>query len=325
MTKADIAADQQQVSGDKRTLAKAAVNKYINSGRASRENPIFSGNQDAAGAKNEYNESPKATHTAVDKLHTAENQLNAQEAQLTTSSQAQTQVNAEQAAVAAERSRPSTSQKAHWRRAGSDRPVVQQQQQQRSGGRRARPRAEAGRRSGGRSGRTGSRRRGRRLAAGQRRYHRLLGAPGGAGAVQAAESQLGVPYSVGRRDPPARQSGFDCSGLTAWSWGQVGVGLPPLGRPDGRLGAGAPQRPAAGRPPLLRPRWLDHVAMYVSPRHDDRGALHGCRRRLTGLAWVTASSAPAGHSQADLRSAPRPSLRSSVLHRPPATSAPPRP
>jgi cell wall-associated NlpC family hydrolase len=47
---------------------------------------------------------------------------------------------------------------------------------------------------------------------------------GGAGAaVQAAYSVLGVPYQWGGASP---QSGFDCSGLTMWSWAHGGVSLP---------------------------------------------------------------------------------------------------
>jgi cell wall-associated NlpC family hydrolase len=47
---------------------------------------------------------------------------------------------------------------------------------------------------------------------------------GGAGvAVQAAFSVIGVPYKWGGSNP---QEGFDCSGLTMWSWAQAGVSLP---------------------------------------------------------------------------------------------------
>jgi peptidoglycan DL-endopeptidase CwlO len=50
------------------------------------------------------------------------------------------------------------------------------------------------------------------------------GGGGGAGeaAVQAAESQLGVPYVWGGATPGV---GFDCSGLTMWAWSQAGVSL----------------------------------------------------------------------------------------------------
>ena len=46
---------------------------------------------------------------------------------------------------------------------------------------------------------------------------------GAATAVAAARSVLGVPYRYGGSDP---QHGFDCSGLTMWSWAHAGVYLP---------------------------------------------------------------------------------------------------
>ncbi len=50
----------------------------------------------------------------------------------------------------------------------------------------------------------------------------VVGGGAGAVAVRAAESQLGVPYVWGGATPGV---GFDCSGLTMWSWGQAGVSL----------------------------------------------------------------------------------------------------
>ncbi len=44
-----------------------------------------------------------------------------------------------------------------------------------------------------------------------------------AGAVAAAYSQLGVPYVFAASSPGVA---FDCSGLTKWAWGTVGVSLP---------------------------------------------------------------------------------------------------
>ncbi|MFN2590080.1 MAG: NlpC/P60 family protein [Actinomycetota bacterium] len=46
---------------------------------------------------------------------------------------------------------------------------------------------------------------------------------GAAAAVEAAYSVLGVPYQWGGSSP---ESGFDCSGLTMWSWAHGGVSLP---------------------------------------------------------------------------------------------------
>ena len=45
----------------------------------------------------------------------------------------------------------------------------------------------------------------------------------GMAAVQAAVSQLGVPYVWGGEQPGV---GFDCSGLVQWAWGQAGVSIP---------------------------------------------------------------------------------------------------
>jgi cell wall-associated NlpC family hydrolase len=42
-------------------------------------------------------------------------------------------------------------------------------------------------------------------------------------AVNAALSQLGVPYVFGGASP---SQGFDCSGLTQWAWGQAGISIP---------------------------------------------------------------------------------------------------
>jgi cell wall-associated NlpC family hydrolase len=48
--------------------------------------------------------------------------------------------------------------------------------------------------------------------------------PGAAGAVAAAMSQIGAPYRWAGMSP---ETGFDCSGLTAWAWARAGrPGLP---------------------------------------------------------------------------------------------------
>ena len=49
------------------------------------------------------------------------------------------------------------------------------------------------------------------------------GSSGGTTAVQAAVSQLGVPYVFGGEQAGV---GFDCSGLVQWAWAQAGVSIP---------------------------------------------------------------------------------------------------
>lgn len=46
-------------------------------------------------------------------------------------------------------------------------------------------------------------------------------------AVQAALSQLGVPYKFATAQPGVS---FDCSGLTSWAWAQAGVSMPHVSR-----------------------------------------------------------------------------------------------
>jgi cell wall-associated NlpC family hydrolase len=49
------------------------------------------------------------------------------------------------------------------------------------------------------------------------------GSGSGTAAVQAAVSQLGVPYVFGGEQPGV---GFDCSGLVQWAWSRAGVSIP---------------------------------------------------------------------------------------------------
>jgi peptidoglycan DL-endopeptidase CwlO len=91
------------------------------------------------------------------------------------------------------------------------------------------------------------------------------GSGAGSAAVAAAESQLGVPYVWGGESPG---SGFDCSGLTQWSWGQAGVAIP---RTSEQQYATVPHASLSDLQPgdllfyynLDGTGTVDHVAMYV--------------------------------------------------------------
>jgi cell wall-associated NlpC family hydrolase len=280
-TEANIATDEQAVSKDKATLSKAAVANYITNGTAATQNPIFSGNQQTLGASTEYNRIAEGDITlAVAKLHTAENALNAQKAQLSgEQSQAQTQVNAEQAAVSANAQAIDSQKNALSQEQGQIATLVKQQQDQEAA---AAVKAAQQRQAAAAAAvvTTSSGSGGSQLASVSHAPPPPT-APGGAGAVQAAESQIGVPYVWGGETPGV---GFDCSGLTAWSWGQVGVGLPHY---SGAQMADSAPVPVSDLQPgdllFYGPGGSDHVAMYVSPGTMIEAPYTGADVRLTGL------------------------------------------
>lgn len=87
--------------------------------------------------------------------------------------------------------------------------------------------------------------------------------PGAGTAIEAAASQLGVPYVWGGEQPGV---GFDCSGLTQWSWAQAGVSIPRTAQDQYDA---IPHVPLSDLQPGDLVFWDDgttsvqHVAMYV--------------------------------------------------------------
>jgi cell wall-associated NlpC family hydrolase len=88
---------------------------------------------------------------------------------------------------------------------------------------------------------------------------------GGEQAVQAAESQEGVPYVWGGATPGV---GFDCSGLTMWSWSQAGVSLPHSAADQMAVTTPVPLSDLQPGDLLFyydSPGYIGHVTMYVGP------------------------------------------------------------
>jgi peptidoglycan DL-endopeptidase CwlO len=287
-TKANVAADQSQVGKDKSTLSKAAVANYISDGTAAAQNPIFSGNEQTLGATDTYNKVAEGDISlAVANLHTAENSLNSQVSQLQDEqSQAQTQVAAEQNAVSQNAQAISSQKNALSQEQGQIAQLVQEQQQQEAAAaaKAAQERQQAAQAA---------------AAVTAAPVHAAGGAttaalsqaapppssPGGAGALQAAESQIGVPYVWGGESPKGSASpGFDCSGLTAWSWGQVGVGLPHYS--GAQMGDSTPVPVSDLQPGDLLfygPGGSEHVAMYVGGGSMIEAPFTGASVWITGL------------------------------------------
>jgi peptidoglycan DL-endopeptidase CwlO len=258
-TKATIGSDERQVASDRGRLSKAAIANYVSDGTASGANSIFSGNEETNGAATEYNEIADGNiNLAMDNLHTAESTLTAQESSLQSQQgQAQQAVTAEQNAVQQNAVEVRDQKNALAQENGQIAVLITQQQQQQM-------QAEAAQ--------TAARIRAAQQEAtftAQSTDNQPAPPPtasGGEGAVQAAESQIGVPYVWGAESPKGSPDpGFDCSGLTAWSWAQVGVGLPHY---SGAQMSDSTPVPLDDLQPgdllFYGPGGSEHVAMYVS-------------------------------------------------------------
>jgi cell wall-associated NlpC family hydrolase len=251
-TKAAINADQAQVTHDRSTLSKAAIANYVSGGSAGTG---FFGNNKTQGAALAYSQVAEGDiNLAVSNLHTAENTLNAEETQLQgQQASAQSQVNAEQAAVQQNAAVEAQQQQALNQETGAIANLVAEQQHQQELAAQRTAVSTIARATGGAT------------LAGLNQAAPPPTAAGGAGAVQAARSQIGVPYRWGAEDPKGSSDpGFDCSGLTAWSWGQVGVGLPHYS--GSQMSDSAPVPLSDLQPGDLLfygPGGSEHVAMYI--------------------------------------------------------------
>ena len=79
-------------------------------------------------------------------------------------------------------------------------------------------------------------------------------------AVQAALAQRGVPYRYATSIPGV---GFDCSGLTAYAWGQAGVGLPHQSRAQFAATPRVPISQAQAGDLLFFYSPISHVSIYL--------------------------------------------------------------
>jgi len=275
-TKATIDADQKQVSHDRSTLAKAAIANYVSDGSASSDNPIFSGNEKTVGAATEYNQIAEGDiNLAMDNLHTAENTLNAQQAQLQEQQGQATQaVATEQLAENQNAQEIQTQKNALAQENTQIANLIKQQQTEEIA---AETRATQARIAAASTVST--------LAPGLNTAAPPPTAAGGEGAVQAAEGQEGVPYRWGGESPKgSADPGFDCSGLTAWSWGQMGVSLPHYS--GGQMSDTTPVPLSDLQPGDLLfygPGGSEHVAMYVGPGTMIEAPETGQSVHLTGL------------------------------------------
>ena len=79
-------------------------------------------------------------------------------------------------------------------------------------------------------------------------------------AVNAAMSQLGVPYRFASAEPGVA---FDCSGLTSWAWGQAGVYLPHQSRQQYGVLPHVPSSAAQPGDLIFFYSPISHVSIYL--------------------------------------------------------------
>ena len=101
-------------------------------------------------------------------------------------------------------------------------------------------------------------------------------------AIRAALSQLGVPYRFATAEPGVS---FDCSGLTAWAWGQAGVSLPRVSRSQF---AALPHVPASDAQPgdlIFYYTPIGHVGLYLGSGQMVHAPQAGSSVSITMVRW----------------------------------------
>ena len=107
-----------------------------------------------------------------------------------------------------------------------------------------------------------------------------------AATITVARSVLGVPYFWGGTTP---QSGFDCSGLVQWAYGQVGIVLPRTAQEQ--FDATVRLNPSQLQPGDLlffhiccqQPDWVTHVGIYVGDGQMIQAPDEGDVVRITSI------------------------------------------
>ncbi len=100
--------------------------------------------------------------------------------------------------------------------------------------------------------------------------------------VNAALTQLGVPWVFARSDPGVA---FDCSGLTMWAWGTVGVSMPHQSRAQA---ASFPSVPSASAQPgdlVFYYSPISHVGIYIGGGQLVHAPNSGTVVKVSTVSW----------------------------------------
>lgn len=107
--------------------------------------------------------------------------------------------------------------------------------------------------------------------------------PANGGIVGIAQSQLGAPYVWGGSSP---STGFDCSGFTAWVYGQAGYYLPHSSNAQAGYGTPVPASQVAAGDLLV---WNGHVAVYAGGGQIIHAATSGKPVKYSNYAAMVAA------------------------------------
>jgi cell wall-associated NlpC family hydrolase len=306
-SQAQMAKDQHTVTTDQSQLRAQAIADYTSSGTSNTATQLFTSNVNTSGIRSEYSAIATGNVTAtIDHLHTAQAQLATTQSSLEQQkSQAQATKNSLAAAqqqasgLAAQDQATLASVDANIQQLVAQKQAAEQAaaaaaaqaafNQKVAAAKTAQAQAAAAptTTSGSHAGATSSG--GTGASAGSSSGGSTTVTPtapppplsaGAAGAVQAAEREIGVPYVWGGTTP----AGFDCSGLVMWAYAQVGISLPHY---SGAQFADTTHISMADIEPgdllFYGPGGDDHVAMYVGGGSMIEAPYTGASVWITGV------------------------------------------
>jgi cell wall-associated NlpC family hydrolase len=282
-TQTQVGQTQSQVAAARSSLRQLAIESYTSGTSDDDFEQLFAPSGERAAAVQEYQQvASQSVSGAIDRLDQSESVLSAQESALqTTQSQARTTLAAAQVARQGAQAELANQQSTLSKLKGNIATLVAQRQA-----------AQAAAQAAAFAARVAAAQRAAQLAqqsvgASDAGLAPVPAVPGGGGAeaVAAAESQIGVPYVWAGATPGV---GFDCSGLTMWAWAHAGVSL---------AHSAAAQYDESVHVPLsdLQPGDLlfyqegdtiGHVTMYVGPGQMVQAMETGTNIQITGI-WTS--------------------------------------
>ena len=285
-----VAKDQAEVTRDQGQLRTQAISDYTDSGTSNQVTQMFSSNPNTSGIRSEYSSIASGNvTTTIDNLHTAQTQLEATQAALQQQQTAATTTrnNLQGAENSAQQLSDQYKATLNSVNAQIQADVIAQQQAAAAAAKAAATAAFNAKLAAAQKAQAEGQTVADTTGGGSAGSAPVAAAdpppvPAGVqGAIEAAESQLGVPYVWGGETPGV---GFDCSGLVQWSFSQAGISLP---RTSGAQFAATTQIPLADIEPgdllFYGPDGSEHVALYIGGGTMIEAPFTGASVRETGV------------------------------------------